>query len=231
MNRMIATQLVLFVGIASLCAGVPPKKSNSIESNILNELVGAQKTGEAINKGFNGLYKPVADAAGTAGKNIDAIKEKYDALTGHDKAVEPQPEPPGMPEVPLNCQQSAKCSSCFTEAYEALRQARISFERLRAVWATAKTVHDRGLALGDSMGSVHPVAGLQWQAERVRLESEWKKVQKSYDAKHAELSLKLQAALKKIGECEKQHYSVDDWYNRYGFIYYTFMTDRYRRDR
>ena len=231
MNQMIGALLVLFVCTASSLAGVPPKKSDSIGSDIVNQLVGAQKTGEEINKAVKDLYKPIGDAAGTAGKNADAIKEKYDALTGHDKAVEPQPEPPGMPEVPLNCQQSANCSSCFTEAYEALRQARISFERLRAVWVTAKTVHDKGLALGDSMGSVHGIVGLQWQAERVRLESDWKNVQKSYDAKHAELSVKLQAALMKISECEKQHYSVDDWYNRYGFIYYTFMTDRYRRDR
>ena len=221
----------LLLSSAPAFAGIAPKKSGDVSSDIVNQMNSVQGTLKDIYKGDAGGFKQVADAAKQVGSNYDKIKEQYDALTGHDKKIDPEPEPPGMPEVPLNCQKSGKCSGCFTEAYEALKQARISFERLRAVWATSKTIHDRGLALGDSAGSIHGIVGMQWQAERVKIEAAWKNVEKSYDAKHEELSLKLKTALQKIGECEREHYGVDDWYNRYGFIYYTFMSDRYRRDR
>ena len=39
----------------------------------------------------------------------------------------------------------------------------------------------------------------------------------------------LRRALQEVADCEARYFDVQDWYSRYGFIYYTFMEDRYRR--
>jgi len=76
---------------------------------------------------------------------------------------------------------------------------------------------------------VHGVAGLGWQPERAKIEQSVRDFNKAYNAKHEELAGLLQVALKDIGQCEARHFKVADWYDRYGFMHYTFMVDRYRQ--
>lgn len=49
------------------------------------------------------------------------------------------------------------------------------------------------------------------------------------DAKYEELVEELRGSLDQIAACEEEVYGEKDWYNRFGFIYYQFMADRYRR--
>jgi hypothetical protein len=39
----------------------------------------------------------------------------------------------------------------------------------------------------------------------------------------------LRGALDALGKCEEKYFNEPDWYDRYGFMYYTFMADRYKR--
>jgi hypothetical protein len=50
----------------------------------------------------------------------------------------------------------------------------------------------------------------------------------TYDNKYRDLMGSLQRALMAIDGCERQ-YGMTDWYQRFGFIYFEFMKDKYKR--
>ena len=45
--------------------------------------------------------------------------------------------------------------------------------------------------------------------------------------KNAELLARLQSELKGVSTCEAKYYKNDDWYDRYGYMYYQFMVAHY----
>ncbi len=77
---------------------------------------------------------------------------------------------------------------------------------------------------------MHAVSGLAWQYSKKGIEESLTKLGRTYDEKYRGLMQNLQATLRKISDCEAQFFDEQDWYDRYGFIYYTFMADRYKRD-
>lgn len=170
--------------------------------------------------------KPWIDR-GKAGKDL---WDKYQPLSEGDKQANPDYNPPGTPEVPTSCDESeiAGCKDCYQAAYEKLYKLRNNFEKLRAIKIATENFTKSSLSFGDSVSGVHGVAGLGWQAERHKIEASFKNFEKAYRAKHQELSEKLNGSLQDIGQCEAKYYGEKDWYNRYGYMYFTFMVDRYR---
>jgi hypothetical protein len=61
------------------------------------------------------------------------------------------------------------------------------------------------------------------------IDAEMKKQENTYDQKYKGMMACLLKAVQGIGECEQKYMKTPDWYERFGFIYYTFMEDRYRR--
>ncbi len=175
----------------------------------------------------------VVDAVGKVDKaGADAL-EAYDPLTKGDKTLDPNYKPSGSPSVPSHCtapdgKSGESCSDCYAAAYRKLTAVRKAFEQLRRVGTTTRAFTAKSIAFGDSVSGVHGVAGLGWQPERAKIEQSLKNFEKAYDAKYTELLGLLEVALKDIGRCEEKHFKVDNWYDRYGFMYYTFMADRYR---
>lgn len=174
----------------------------------------------------------IEDAIGKGKSGADALKD-YDALSNNDKALDPNYRPPGSPSVPSHCTApdgtgSEGCNDCFAAAHRKLTAVRTALEKLRRVGATTRSFAAKSIAFGDSVSGVHGVAGLGWQPERTKIEQSLKNFEQAYDAKYAELLGLLEAALKDIGQCERKHFNTPDWYDRYGFIYYTFMADRYK---
>jgi hypothetical protein len=159
------------------------------------------------------------------------IKESdgYKALSPHDAGLKVDVSPKGMPRVPSKCAESAGCGSCFAKGQADLKQLRFSLEKLRAIGSWTDKFTKKSIAFGDSVSGVHGVAGLGWQPERARIQESYDQFGKAYDAKYEELIGDLEASLRQIGQCEAKHFNTPDWYDRYGFIYYTFMADRYRR--
>lgn len=186
--------------------------------------------GEQLQKGMKGandfIQKKLLDPKNW---NPDEWKETFEPLAPEDKAYDENYDPPGMPELPLQCAESEECADCFEPAYERLKKVRIRFEKLRRIYEWTKAYKDRAFALGDSAAGIHGLAGLAWVGERVKLERQYKQFEASYDAKYEELVAELRGALDQIAACEEKVYGEEGWYNRYGFIYYQFMADRYRR--
>lgn len=174
----------------------------------------------------------VQDAIGKGKEGADAL-DAYDALSKSDKALDPNYRPEGSPTVPSHCtapdgKSGESCNDCYAAAYRKLTAVRTALEKLRRVGTTTRAFAAKSIAFGDSVSGVHGVAGLGWQPERTKIERSLANFEKAYDAKYVELIGLLEVALKDIGQCEAKHFNVDNWYGRYGFIYYTFMADRYR---
>ncbi|MHB8110062.1 MAG: hypothetical protein ACYDHW_08525 [Syntrophorhabdaceae bacterium] len=170
--------------------------------------------------------KKGADMAKQGSDWFDAFKP----LNDQDKQADPNYNPPGMPEVPTSCDEAkiAGCKDCYKDAYDKLYKLRMNFEKLRALKISTEDFTKASLSFGDSVSGVHGVAGLGWQAERRKIEASFKNFEKAYRNKHQELADKLKGVLHEIDQCEAKYYDEKDWYNRFGYMYFTFMEDRYK---
>lgn len=162
-------------------------------------------------------------------EDYQQLMKDYDHLTPKDGPYDPSYQPPGTPELPSSCAGSKTCGQCFEDAQGQLTAVRIRFEKLRVLYGSTKAWIDRAIAFGDNMASAVGIGGLAWQTEREKVAVSVANLDKSYDSKYAELLDALQKALQAIGACEATHFNNPDWYDRFGFMFYTYMADRYRR--
>jgi hypothetical protein len=138
--------------------------------------------------------------------------------------------PNGAPSVPASCAGNASaCGKCYTDAIHDLNGMRLNLERLRCYYQGYKRFVDASLAFGDSASGIHAVTGLEWQHERAGIVAAMDSLNHTYDVKYGQMMPNLEAALKKVGDCEAEFFHEPDWYQRFGFLYYTFMSDRYKR--
>jgi len=199
---------------------------NSMKSEI-SDYKSIKDTNDAINKGVK-----TADTLNKGAKASDDFAkfiQSYEGLSSSDGQAMPNYNPPGGPQVPIHCLQGAggECQSCYAPAVDGLNTVRARFERLRALRYSTEEFYKASLSFGDDVSSIHGVAGLGWQNERRKIEATWKTFQGSYKAKHQELVAALQKSLKEFEGCESKYFNNPDWYNRFGYIYYSFMESRY----
>jgi hypothetical protein len=135
----------------------------------------------------------------------------------------------GAPSVPTSCADSAQCGQCFTDAQRRLDGMRINLERLRCVYTATANFTRASIAFGDSSSGVHGVIGLEWQTQKAGIQQAFESLKHTYDVKYGQMLPNLRASLEGLGECEARYFNEHDWYSRFGFIYYTFMADRYKR--
>jgi hypothetical protein len=199
----------------------------------LNDLTGKSTPGASAKGLFQdivtGKLTPPASNNQLGSSPMDYIRD-YGPLAPSDKALGVGKPQPGAPKIPSRCaKEGAGCSQCFAEAQGDIQHLRFAFEKLRAIGEWTKTFTTRSIAFGDSVSGVHGVAGLGWQPERRKIEESYAKFGEAYDAKYEELIGDMEQALKDLGTCEAKHFGTDDWYDRNGFIYYSFVADRYKR--
>ncbi|OGW59680.1 MAG: hypothetical protein A2V83_04215 [Nitrospirae bacterium RBG_16_64_22] len=157
------------------------------------------------------------------------MRGDYPGLAPGDAAYDPDFSPEGSPEVPSRCAASAECEACFEQAQGKLNFMRYNLEKLRIIYRSTKDYADKAMAFGDSVSSIHGVSGLAWQHEKAGIQKSLDKLGGTYDQKYHGMMRSLRGALQEMAECEKRHFGEPDWYNRFGFIFYSFMEDRYRR--
>lgn len=231
---LVATAAALLLAAAPI-VGLEPGPTSTAEAGWLTDAVkaGASTAGKALPGAVGKTAGWIGDAIGKGGKAGVELLGAYDPLTKGDKSLDPDYRPDGSPKVPSHCTApdgttSPGCNDCYAGAYRKLTAVRTALEKLRRVGATTRAFTAKSIAFGDSVSGVHGVAGLGWQPERAKIEQSLKDFEKAYDAKYTELMGLLEAALRDVGECEAKHFNTADWYDRYGFMYYTFMADRYR---
>jgi len=173
--------------------------------------------------------KSAAQTAYKGYKGYQELMQQYEQLTPADGPYDPVYQPPGTPEIPSSCAASKTCGPCFADAQAKLTAVRIRFEKLRVLYGSTKAWIDRAIAFGDNMASAVGIGGLAWQTERTKIAASVANLDQSYDNKYKELLAALEEALRAIAACEAQQFNNPDWYDRFGFMFYSFMADRYQR--
>lgn len=173
-----------------------------------------------VDKGIEKINKPF----GTA----DAAQDFYDKYKNLGNCLSSTP-PPGQPRIPSFCEDEANtCASCFLNARTKFNEARYKLEKLQTIYDCTKAYTDAAISFGDNVSSYHGVTGLVWQAKRRDVEKSIVNLGKSYDEKRIELLKKLDASLMALNTCENSH-GLEDWYDRFGVMFYNFSEMRYHR--
>ncbi len=136
--------------------------------------------------------------------------------------------PPNMPRIPSFCAEDDACASCYESARGDFEETRGVFEQLRTIYQCTKKFTDSAIAFGDNVSGIHAVTGLTWQIERAKINKSVESLQAAYDLKFKQLSGELHASMIDISVCEAR-FGEPDWYDRFGYMYFEFMQDKYKR--
>ncbi len=161
-------------------------------------------------------------------------KEKYDNLTDCMKTgpIPGEPRIPSFCTTPLSNTEwdtDKSCAGCFQEARQNFNETRYLFTQLASIYRCTKDFSNAAIAYGDNVSGYHGVSGMAWQTQRVNIEKSVVELQKAYDNKYNELVKSLHNNLMELSKCEAR-YGVDDWYDRFGYMYFEFMRDKYQRE-
>jgi hypothetical protein len=126
------------------------------------------------------------------------------------------------------CAGNARCGECYERAVGELNFIRRQLGRLRCIYNNTKNFTESAVSFGDNMSGIHAVTGAAWQSERGGIIAEFEHFKGTYDRKYTDMMGSLQRALQSISACEQQ-FGLPDWYQRFGFMYFEFMKDKYKR--
>ena len=172
---------------------------------------------------FAGL-KDAIKGAKEAGKALD----KYEPLNNNDKRLEPNYKPPGTPAVPSKCYENKACKPCYDDAYGKVNITRKNLEKVRARYDFTHRFTTKGIAImqgAANAGGGISAMGVVPVIEDV--EASLKNFDKVVKNKNIELLGKLETNLREVAKCEAKFYKAEDWYDRYGYMYYQFMYAHY----
>lgn len=133
------------------------------------------------------------------------------------------------PTVPSSCAENSACEECYADAVRRIDFNRFYIERARCITAAHVKMAKSATAFGDSTSGIHGVAGLSWQLQgKPQIEQAVKDLKNTYTRKAGEYLSGLESSLKKLGQCEAEHFGERDWYQRYGWVYLNFMKSKYQ---
>lgn len=176
-----------------------------------------------VNAGLNHLNFGI-----TAATSFIELRNAFRALNASDERFDPSARPPGTPDLPVSCASGA-CMACYEEAHDKLRRSLFTLGMLQTIYLRTKTFTDKAVAFGDSSSGIHAVSGLAWQNEKRKILEAMDGMNAAYDRKKPELMAPFKAALEAIAQCEQTHFNNPDWFQRFGFIYYSFIDQKYSR--
>ena len=177
---------------------------------------------------MSGMFERLGQVAEGLGA-LQGLLDGYAALTDADAAFQPDIDERGLPDIPSMCANNPACQQCFGTAHSKFVDERLLLEELRIIYDSTQTFASAALSFGDTVSGVHGVSGLAWQSERRKIEKSLTGMKEAYDRKYAELIDRTHEALLGISRCEDQ-FGMEDWYNRFGYIYFEFLRDKYKRN-
>lgn len=131
--------------------------------------------------------------------------------------------------MPTGCAGNEGCAGCYRESINRLNTVRKSLARMRCIYTNTKKFTDAAISFGDNVSGIHGVMGIAWQNERRGIEQSLRDFEATYDNKYKALMESMQVALNGINACEAK-YGMRDWYQRFGFLYFEMMKEKYKRD-
>jgi hypothetical protein len=181
---------------------------------------------------IEGMPEHISDALGqfgdfleTAGTAIDLYNASQ-ALDNNECVPDFNTDASAM--MPTGCADDGACQSCYQSAISRMNTVRKSLGRLSCINSNTKAFVEAAIAFGDNVSGIHGVMGLAWQHERQGIRDTYENFKRTYDRKYTDLMNSLQTALQEINRCEAQ-YGIRDWYQKFGFIYFEMMKEKYKR--
>ena len=155
------------------------------------------------------------------GKNLET-------LSNDDKRMEPDYKPPGTPDVPSKCLENKACRPCYTEAYGKVNTTRKNLEKVRAKYEFTHRFTAQGIAYMQAAGNAGGgIAAMGAQDQVSKVNESLTGFDEVVRNKNTELLGKLEGNLREVSVCEAKYYKNNDWYDRYGYMYYQFMVAHY----
>ena len=176
---------------------------------------------------FSGMFERLGQVADGL-ENLNSLLDAYNTLSNSDARYQPDLDERGLPDIPSVCANNPACQRCFETAHERFIEDRLLLEELRIIYQSTKEFTDAALAFGDNTSGIHAVTGLAWQSERRKIEKSIEAMEDAYDSKFEQLIGTTHESLMRIAACEEE-FGMQDWYNRFGFMYFEFLRDKYKR--
>jgi hypothetical protein len=127
------------------------------------------------------------------------------------------------------CGSQAACQACYTEAKQKMDFFRRQLARLNCIYKNTTTFSASAISFGDTYSGFHAMSGVAWQAQRIKIMQSLQTLKQTYDRKYLEFIEGLKGSLMEFDACENQ-YGSGDWFEKSGFIYLEFMTEKYKRN-
>ena len=171
------------------------------------------------------------------------IRSTWNAIRSFDRSYTtyrncvPSGPPPNEPRIPSFCsappteigsEDTSSCAGCYITARRTFNETRYKLEKLSGIYKCAKTYTDAALALGDNTSGIHAVTGIVWQQERAKIMKDIQKMEEEYDKTYTYLMQELRDGMMELNLCEEQ-FGVENWFDRFGFMYFEFMQEKYLR--
>lgn len=159
------------------------------------------------------------------------INARIDALDNADRSAQQEWEASRYdgPRVPVSCW-GGGCYACYSRAVADIDRSRELLIRLRNHGQATVALYRAGDKLASAVQGASAAAAVSVYAQRAGfIDEPFANFSRTYVAKADAMLRALEDKLKALGQCELEHYNVPDWYNRFGFMYMTFMRDKYSR--
>jgi hypothetical protein len=180
-------------------------------------------------EGFEEGVGPAFQAFGNVMGGIRSGLEFYNSMqTLDNNECVPDFTTPAEAMMPTGCDNNSSCSNCYQESISRLNTVRKSLSRMTCIYNNTKRFTDASISFGDNVSGIHGMMGLAWQNERRGIEQSLIKFEKTYDNKYKDLMESLQKALNGISRCEAE-FGMENWYQRFGFMYFEMMKEKYKR--
>lgn len=196
------------------------------ESNNYNDALQDNRDGEAEDR------ENIDDALGDLNDYLNTLSDIRDAYEGMQQFSPGECAPDfntgAGAMMPSTSAGNSACNQCFERAVGELNFVRRVLGRLSCIYSNTKNFTQSAISFGDNVSGIHGVTGLSWQNARGGIVDAYNHFKQTYDRKYTDLMGSLQRALMSIDGCERQ-FGLTDWYQRFGFIYFEFMKDKYKR--
>lgn len=233
MTRIVPITLAMLLASPVLHAqSAPPTVRGSIDYSTTlgygSDRIEQRDSQNAANLGS--ATEALGNAMTAANTVVDALalKDSYDALDTSDVQYDPAELERGGPQVPSSCNESDECHACYAPAIRSINGNRLT---LGKAWALARSTivfTEQAVAFGDSIAGLHPSAGVGWNfGVKQDVNKSLATMRATYDRRYREFIAALERGLRELGDCEARFYDQRDWYDRFGFMYLSFLEAKY----
>lgn len=209
-------------------------QNGELVDGLINDLTDAVPGG--LGDDLRSAAGDMGGAAGTAANDLQNVQDRsqdaanlYNSMQVLDQN-ECTPDFEQSPEsmMPSACIGNQECTDCYAEAVEKLDGNRRSLARMLCIYANTKRFKDLAITFGNNVSSIGGGVGFGWQKAKREIEQSYSTFVVTYDRKYKDFMEALHNSLLTIDRCEKA-YGLRDWYQKFGFMYFEFMQQKYKR--